>query len=63
MMNEKDKKLITRFLSDTLSKEEKSEFLKKASTDKAFIKKVAREIDLDDAINKEFGWNQNKEEN
>jgi len=54
-MNEQDRKLIDGFLSDNLSREEKSEFLKKASTDKAFMKEVVREIELDDAINEKLG--------
>jgi len=62
MMNEKDKKLISGFLSDKLSREEKAEFLKKASTDKAFIKEIVREIELDDAINEKLGINQEEKD-
>lgn len=54
-MIEQNKKLIAGFLSDTLSKEEKAEFLRKASTDKDFIKEVIKEIELDDAINEKLG--------
>lgn len=61
MMNDLDKKLIAGFLSNKLSKEEKAEFLRKASTDKAFIKEVVREIELDDAINEKLELNQNDE--
>jgi hypothetical protein len=61
-MNEKNRKLISGFLSDKLSKEEKAEFLKKASTDKAFIKEIVKEIELDDAINEILGMNQEEED-
>ena len=48
-------KLIAGFLSDTLSKKEKALFLKEITTDKAFIKELVKEIELDELIDEELG--------
>jgi len=55
MMNKKNKKLITGFLSDTLTKEEKARFLKEVSTNKALMKELVKELEIDDVIEEEFG--------
>jgi hypothetical protein len=55
MMNKKNNKLITGFLSDKLTKKEKVHFLKEASTNKAFIKELLREIEIDEVIGDGFG--------
>ena len=63
MMSEKNNKLIAGFLSDKLSKEEKALFLKEVSTNKAFIKELLREIELDELIDQEYGLDEEGEVN
>jgi len=54
-MTKKDKELITGFLEDRLSREEKALLLKKASNDKDFIRELLREIELDGLIEQQYG--------
>ncbi|MCD4711421.1 MAG: tetratricopeptide repeat protein [Bacteroidales bacterium] len=55
MMPKKSNNLISGFLSGNLSKKNKTRFLKKASTDRDFVKKLVREVDLDEVFEDEFG--------
>lgn len=60
-MNKKQNKLITGFLSDTLTKEEKARFLKEVSTNKALMKELVKELEIDDVIEEEFGSGMEKD--
>ena len=44
------KTLIEKFMSQTLSDDEKREFVSRGSTDREFLKQLIRELELDMAI-------------
>ncbi len=49
-MEKRNKQLINKFLSGKLSKKGKSRFLKKASSDKAFVKEFMKGVELNEVI-------------
>lgn len=62
-MVKRNKLLIHKFLSRKLSKREKSRFLKRASTDKEFIKEFVKGIELNEVIEDEYGNDDNLSDN
>jgi len=58
-MVKKDKQLIHKFLSRKLSKREKAKFLKKASSDKTFLKEFLKGVELNEVIEDEYGIDDN----
>ena len=47
--------LIEKFMSQTLSDDEKREFVSKGATDREFLKQLIRELELDMAIDDILG--------
>lgn len=55
MSGKKNIELIAGYLEKTLTPEEETEFLRRASTDKAFIKEFMKEAVLDDNLKELLG--------
>lgn len=60
-MNDRDKKLISDFFSKKLSKEDKKEFLKRATEDKEFMKEFINQVELEVLMEDMFGSDEEEE--